>query len=498
MHVLWILIFLFADFCWAQVAANRNEEVLFQKSMQLYQKNDLVGCTKGFSQLLRMNRRKALYWFNLGNCFSMSGQYAKAQSCYSNVVKLKSPLSPAAKLYRAQALSKLGRTEEAQDLLRELKNQTLPPALKAEVAMALYQQGMYVEAEEQMKQDLQAADSKTQLLLGLTLMKQNKNQEAEKVLQPLSASTGLSESDRTLVAELLETLKTFTAEKPYWFFIDLAYGSTTNAYLDGRSLAPVSSPLLRASVGTGYQFSKSPAWSSRVSYVFDYESPTNVPDLKTQTHSFQVPTVYQNRKVELGFVPYAQAQIWGSTMASHKYGGLVRSATLGNGLGGGCDVDMSSQKGANDNYAYLTGTSYSVRPFVSWTRRSLMGQLYWFMGSDGTQDIIYSDGSRLPLQNNYQGPGVRLLWKTSASSSLLLQAHYLERNFKNNSLPEDKHRKDQELISSIKYVYAFSRNWMAYALAEYIPNKSTLGSEDVRDKNYDNLNLLAGVAWDVF
>ncbi|MBS1970797.1 MAG: hypothetical protein JSU04_10840 [Bdellovibrionales bacterium] len=482
-----------------QAWAAPNEGVLFKTAMQAYQKNDFNTCVSNLTALLRLQPKKGLYWFNIGNCFSMSGAYDKAVASYDKVVQLQSPLTPAAKLYKAKALLKMGQTEGARKALAEMQSESLPPGLRADYALELYQQEMYAQAEAQVRQMPRPLDSKTQLLLGMILMKENKNSEAEKVLKSVAAATDLPATDKASARDLVAALKPLEASaKTYGLFLDLAAGTTTNAYLEGRSYAPVSSPLVRAGIGASYRFYQSPSWQQKVSYLFDYENPTNAPELNTQNHSLQVPLVYQNRLFEFGLVPFTQAEIWNGTFAAQKTGALVRTATLGSAWGGGFDLEVYSQRGTNDTYSYLTGSSYSVRPFFSYGAGLWTLQIYWLLGSDGTQDIVYSDGSRLPLQHNYQGPGLRGLWRLTSSSSLLAQMLYLERNYTNNALPGDKHRQDHELSASLKYVYGFSQGWVAYLLAEYNPNKSTLGSDDVRDKNYDNTNLLAGLGWDVF
>lgn len=482
-----------------QAWAAPNEGALFKTAMQAYQQNDFNTCVKDFTALLRLQPKKGLYWFNIGNCFFMAGDHAQAVASYDKVVQLRSPLASAAKLYKAKALLKMNQTEGSRKLLAELQSESLPAGLRADFALELYQQEMYAQAERQVKQMPQPLDSKTQLLLGMILMKENKNSEAEKVLKNAAAAADLPEADKASARDLAATLKASdTSTRTYSLFLDLAAGTTNNAYLEGRSYAPVSSPLMRAGIGASYRFYQSPSWQQKVSYLFDYENPTNAPELNTQNHSLQVPLVYQNRLFEFGLVPFTQVEIWNGTFAAQKTGVLVRTATLGSASGGGFDLEVFSQRGTSDTYSYLTGSSYSVRPFFSYGAGIWTLQVYWLLGSDGTQDIVYSDGSRLPLQHNYQGPGLRGLWRLTSSSSLLAQMLYLERNYKNNALPEDKHRQDHELNASLKYVYGLSQGWVAYLLAEYNPNKSTLGSDDVRDKNYDNTNLLAGFGWDVF
>lgn len=502
-----ISFFIPAGMCFAQP----KESAAYISGMHLYVQGNFQGCVKDLTQAVKASPQKALYWFNLGNCLFMSGDYGKAQYSFKKVRELASPLAPAAMLYQAKALKQRHREAEARQVLQELLRQQPPQGISAEAnadleslgaantALNLYQQGKYTESETELKKSGADSQSNSQLLLGLTLIKQDKNSEAEQVLKPLLQGPSLSATDQAVVRDLLLQLKNpGLLERPYWLFADFAYGTTSNAYLEGRSYSPISSPLVRASVGGGYRFYHGAHWSQKISYVFDYEDPTKATELLTQTHSLQLPLVFQSSGIELGFVPYVQEQIWDQSPAFRKVGALARSSFRGDKIGGGFDVEVYSQTALSDENSYLSGTSYSVKPFVSFGGASWSSQVYWLLGTDGTHDIVYIDGSRLPLQHSFQGPGGRLLWRFTSNISMLLQILYVERNYKNNSLPEDKHRDDHETISSVKVAYGLAPNWVVYALAEYNPNTSTLGADDVRDKNYNNLNVLAGVGWDVF
>lgn len=501
-----IFVIIFILFPMAPCQASQGESALLKSAMQFYSSGNYPSCARSFLRLARYNPTKALYWFNLGNCLFMAGSYNQARLAYGKVIKLKSPLSPAAMLYQGKALKKMGRGEEAKKILEGLVLLNPPEGILAEArqelestALVLYQQGKYAEAEAQIRAEPERHGTSS-LLLGMVLMKQNKNAEAEEALKAAALSPDLSAADRGVAKGLLLQLKApSVAEKAYWVFLDGAYGSTSNAYLEGRSYSPVSSPLFRVSAGGGYRVFQSRTWTQKISYIFDYEDPTQAPELKTQTHSLQLPSVFNIGLYEFGFVPYLQEQLWDGSPVTQKTGALFRNTFLfSSSFNGGCDIEVFSQKALREETSYLAGSSYSARPFTGFSKGAWIAQIYWLLGSDGTQDIIYSDGSRLPLQNTYQGPGAKVSWRATTDFSLLFQMVYLERSYKNNSLPEDKVRKDHELNSSLKLVYSMTKNWVAYAMAEYNPNKSTLGDSDVRDKNYDNFNMLAGVGGDLF
>src|SRR5262245_33389247 len=72
---------------------------LFQQGLALFQERRFSESQNVFYQLIKRNRRNAVYWFNLGNSFYMLQKYQEAEICFANVRKLRSALWPAAALY---------------------------------------------------------------------------------------------------------------------------------------------------------------------------------------------------------------------------------------------------------------------------------------------------------------------------------------------------------------------------------------------------------------
>jgi tetratricopeptide (TPR) repeat protein len=492
------------------------EQDLFSKSMTLYKNEDFAGSFKLLAELARLNPNKALYWFNLGNCSYMTKQYEKAILYYRKAVSLNSPLAPAAKLYLAKALKQTGKNDQAFQTLTELLNSSPTPGISREAAsdlkyleaqqsveetaLAYYQNGQFAEAEEALKKSpASELSSSSQILLALALAKQSKFNDSERVLKNLFKDRSLSAEDRSTVSDLYKKIRRREYRGfPSWLNLDMSYGSTDNAYLDGKSATAISSTVMRGSLGAGYHWNQGPGWSQKMGYILGYENPQKASELQTLLHTLQAPIIYESPPYASSLTPYVQLQNWNNTSVSNKFGGTLKNTYINDTFDVGLDIDYSSQAAANSAFSYLSGTSYSLRPYISWWNAFFYGQFFWLAGNDGTQDITYSDSSRLPLTHTYQGPGLKVSWKNQTNSTLDLNLSALKRTYSQTALPGSKTRADNELATSIKYSYFLTPKFSVYGLVEFMTNTSTLGVGDVRDKNYDTMIANLGLNWEVF
>lgn len=507
--VLGFLVFLEPIFA----APSNAEDLLFKKSVELYSKNDFAGSSRVLIRLIRGNPKNALYWFNLGNCYFMAQMYDKAAKSFSKVMVLKSPLSPAAKLYRSKSLAKIGKPSEAKNLLQELLQENPPSGILQDArkdldamtvkspaesqALEAYRQERYADTEKNLVKMGEDISPEGRLLLGLTLAKQNKTSQARGVLKGLVVNSQLSGESQAAARRLLENLR--EQQNPYWLFLDASYGSADNVSLDGRSSSPLTSAVLRGQVETGYHFHRNHKWSEKLVYAYNNESPTVTPELGTQSHSVLASLLYQGSAVDTALSAYFQNEIWDQSSVSHKSGLSTEMIfEIENTSSVGAEIRAENQTAETATYSYLSGSSYLFRPYYEWGKKYFSLQLQWLLGEDGTQDIWYTGTSRLPSTQNYQGPGLRWEWRPSVRTIFWAYVSRLQRTFKNVSLPANKHRSDTETEISLKFVYAFSPQWRMYSLVEYISNVSSLGPGDVRDKNYNATTSSLGMSWDVF
>jgi tetratricopeptide (TPR) repeat protein len=481
--------------------------------MELYRKENFADSAKVLIYLVKRHPQNSLYWFNLGNCAYMLKKYESAAKYFRRAVALNGPLAPAAKLYLAKSLQRLGKTDEAAEILEALASQTESPGIAQEAATDLqaiegqrqaedaallaYQNGRYSESESLLKQKpVPELSSSAKLLLALSLTKENKTDEAGTVLKLALADPSLSAEDRQSANELLKKVRHRETGKSYWLSLDLSYGWASNIYLDGQSASAVSSPLMRGTIAAGYHFNQGQRWSEKIGYILNYENPQNAPELKTISHTLQSPLIYENQKFTSTLTPYFQRQSWNDVAVSNKVGATLKNSFMTTSFEAGVDLESFSQSAIATSAAYLSGTGYSFRPYLGGWSDFLYGQVYWISGFDGTQDISYSDGSRLPLTQAFQGFGMKALWKPKLNSSLQLNLSSLQRHYRIVALPTNKVRKDSETDASLKYSYFLTPTFSVYVLAEYASNTSTLTAGDVRDENFNSNIVSFGFSWD--
>jgi len=480
-----VLFLFFAE----EIFSVENEASLFAKSIELYQRQDFAESSSVLETLLKKNPANSLYWFNLGNCSYMTQRYENAAKYYRKNISLNSPLAPAAKLYLAKSLAQIGKREEAIRILQKLKEERPKAGLLQETetelenlsnhqdigeeALSYYQAGRYSDAEILLKRKpSNESTSSEKLLLSLVLIKQRKATEAEVLLRNLSRDRGLSDEDKATVRSLLSSSSVArpSGGGPTWLSLDLSYGFTNNAYLDGRSVEPVSSSINRFYLAGGHHFNSDKIWSEKLNYFLGYENPAAARELQTLTHTLEVGMFYASAPFVSSLSPYIQSQSWDSQHVSTKVGAAFKNNYDFGAWDLSLDLEYASQTAASASVSYLSGPSYSVRPSLGWQGSAVYTQVYWLSGAEGIQDIVYSDGSKLPLNQTYRGLGVRAFWNLRANSVVTLQFNSMQRTYLNVALPEGKNRNDTETNLSLKYSYYISPKVSVYGLAEFGSN----------------------------
>jgi tetratricopeptide (TPR) repeat protein len=511
-----LVLFFTLTFFTAPTFAAPGESKRFKESMRLYEKGKFTQSSEILVQLLKTHPNSALYWFNLGNCAFMAKNFSKAVQYYQKVISLGGNLTPAAKLYQAKTYQALGKTEKASEILENLSKERLPAALAKQVdddrstlqvqsdaeekALTAYQQNRHSEAERMLaSQSEEKLSASGRLLLGLTYIRLNKTNEADRTLNRLLALPSLSPEDRLTAQDLLKRVRRKELENtPYWAYADISHGFSNNIYLDPKSGSPAKSSVSKAALGAGYHFHQGEKWSEKLSYSLFYEFPHQAPELKTLTHTVQAPVILKTPDVDASLVPYIQQQSWDEVTVSRKLGLTSRNTYTNDQYEVGLDLDYASQSAVDSSYSYLNGSGQSVKPYVGWWSPDVYTQLYFLKGSDGTQDLAYTDGSLLPMRHSYQGFGGRLLWRASLPLTLAFDLSQMKRTYGTPSLPTNTARVDTETALGFKVAYTLSPGLLTYLLAESSSNSSTLTAADVRDKNYEALFWSLGLSWEVF
>ncbi len=510
--LLFILIVTFSETSKSQ----DSEGTIFTKSIELYQNKKYAESSVLLEQLVKQNPKRSLYWFNLGNTSFMLKNYSLSIKQFEKVVSLNYLFVAAARLNKSKALKMLGLHEQANKELDWILNQSSTGGIYSEAiseknrledisnseieALKNYQKNEFNSGEMLLKsvdQESLSLDGLT--LLGLSLLKQNKYTESEQIFLNLSKNSFLSQEQRHINQELmLRSRKKEANVYPYWLSLDLSSGNTSNAYLDGKSLTPVSSPINRSFIGFGYSFNQEQAFFGKIGYTLNYEEPTKATGLKTLSQTVQGSLAYRSSFLETSVSSYVQTQSWNNIIVSRKLGALAQILYTSDSRESGIDIDLNSLQPSSVDYSYLNGTSYSIKPYFGFWSEQMYLQIFCLFGADGTSDITYSDGSRLPIVNSVFGPGVRLLWKATDKTLALFGVNYLRREYKNIELPGLQKREDQEISGFIKLTYYLFPKFSIYGLGEYTSNSSTLGAAQIMDKNYTLTVISLGFAWEVF
>ncbi len=503
---------LFFIFSFSSVSfSQQTERTRFSNSLRFLQERRFDEASRILQELVVAFPQKNLYWFNLGIVEAMQGHHEYAIKVFERVTLMKSPLAPASQLYAAKSFRALGRNREAEKLLQGLNQQSLPPGLRAEViedleaisadvledeVLSAYRAGQYEKASELLARgNEKALTAEGALLYSIVLLRQKRSEQARDVLQRLLKSSSLSSERRLLATDLLNrTLQ--AGPYPYWVTGEASAGYNSNVFSDGKSISGMASFLLRSNLSAGYHFQQARPLSFQLAYLLNYDDPTMATELRTLSQTIQSPVLLE--KLSLRIIPYHQWQTWAGVPVSQKNGVALKFSQTFEKWDGGFDADCAAMTSLNSGYSYLQGSSFSLKPYLGFWGLSVYLQLNYFYGNDGTQDIVYGDGSLLPLQHSFQGPGLRVIWRPAQNMATFLNLSSIQKSFRTLSLPAAKARSDREFLMSLKHSYWLTPKFSVYGLAEYTANTSTLGSGDVRDKNYEIFALMTGFIWDVF
>lgn len=515
---LFILIMTFSLFVHAQTAAPiiNDEEKLFQQSLQLYTNQQYAESAKILKSLILKNRSKSIYWFNFANCFFMVKQYSIAARYYQHIIKLNTKLVDISKIYLAKTLVAQGRVDEAQNILIEIINGNVGKSLKSlaksdldliqnnieteNQAIELYQNKDWQMAEQRLKQiNPEQISTDALILLGLAQLNQNKKREAQKSLIYVYKNKSLTTDKKNTVIDLVKKSRSEESlNNNLWSNLDLALGQTDNVYVDGASIIPISSQVQRINLNSGYHFLKNNSLSYKINYGFNYENYTAASELKYFHHTLGFSLNYTVQSYEIKVAPYFQIQNWNNSQVLTKQGIQNRIALQEAEHEYGVELDFVSKKSSSAENEYLTGSEISLRPFWGAWSNEYYQQISILFYQDNVSDIQYDDGSTLPLKQNAFGLNLKSTWYLNKKNLISAEATYTQKNFTNTSQPLDKKRSDQELSLQFKYNYNILPELSVYAILEHNTNSSSLGSGDVRDKNY-RINFFGlGLYWDIF
>lgn len=512
MRLLIHLIFL-NTYLWAQPA----EDPRFTASLETYKNKDFFKTIQLLIPLVKDHPQRSIYWFNLANSQFMLKKYNAAIAGFNKVISLNGNFSDISIIYKAKALKKLGQHEEASGLLEKLDlkpslTKGIKALLVAEIeeldeisfvegeALKFYRTGQWSKCESSLVTlDLENLSLNGRLLFGLSLMRQKKYIEADQFLQIQINVLSLPPAQRKIFSDLLKKARqNDKTMSPKWLFFETSYGQTSNVYFDGLSRTALASSVFKSILGAGYHFNSQNKTSQKIGYTLNYEQPKAATELTTYSHTIQGFLNLNESTRDFSASLYFVSQNIDNSLASEKLGSNFKTVYTYDQTDLSLEIDLSKIESKNQSLSVLRGSAFSLRPAFGFWGQTTYGQLYISLGRDQVEDLNYTDGSRLPLGQDYYGLGFSGLWKFSQKGILSMGTSIIQHQFKNLELPDSKTRSDQEINLFLKLNYYVYHDMAVYIIGEQINNRSSLGIEDVWDKNY-NVNIITtGFVWDVY
>lgn len=491
-----ILLFLtfISPFASAQSSAVR-EKMLWDKSLIYYQKEDFPRAKGALLNLVRLNPKKSIYWFNLGNAYFMMKDYGRAITAYLKVEALMSPLTPAAKLYRAKALQARGEREAARSVLQKLMSKPgLPPALAEEAskdlmaeltgdtiteeALANYRSGKYARALRLLNR-VRAPNENQLLLKALILIKLDRDDRAFEILTELESAPEM----RGLIATLLDRIRD-TYSRPYWLFLEGAAGVERG-------------PLAVADLGGGIRMWHDNLWYLNSGYALRTRQTPEHPEERVLVHELRANLGRELGSELLLVSPFFSHETWGDEGARTSFGAIVRTRMGRPALELGMEAELSADSGLTEDYKYLNGSQQRYSLIAS----RMVAPYFWriqlsYLRSD-IGDQVYNSGDVLPAAFRGWSPEFRFLWRLQSGLVLEASAYFVQRDYPTWSQPNSIRRKDQQWTVGARVTRIFSNRFSAYLSWAQDRNTSTMDANATDNQNYNRTQVLTGVIWDV-
>jgi tetratricopeptide (TPR) repeat protein len=489
--------------------AAESEQHQFKRAIQLFTKAEYPASRVILAKLVRQHPRKALYWFNLGNACFMLEKYHCAEVTFSKVEELKSPLAPAAQLYRAKALRAGGNSPDARSLLQTLlQNRRLPSGLHdmatdellsidntnadpaAVEALDLYRARKYNQALKAIDRR-QGNPDDVLMLKALILIKLDRDDEANKVLQKVDTANGDVQL-KDLAASLVERMRDKYI-RPAWVFAEVAGGLDSNIRKDA---AAESGAALFANIGAGKRLASDNLWQWNAAYIGRLHEAPGHPDLRVYSHEAQTSYGRAVGTDLMMLTAFLQHESWDSKPVQLSEGARLRLRTGNPHYEFGGDLELSRQSSLNGDHPYVAGTIASAHLYAGNISVPFYSQVFLDIQRQAIGDQTYSTGEVLPWAYTGLGPGGRVLWKFSRDWAAEVSAGFMMRDYRNPVQPGGKKRKDQELDFGARLTRIFNPAWSGYLSLSQSANSSTLGPSDTFDLNYQRTLVLVGAVWD--
>jgi hypothetical protein len=510
-----ILLFVFTTFVvqvsWAQDDPAENPQ--FKEAIKDFQEGRLGAAKSGLSTLVELEPKQQIYWFNLCHVYYKYNNFPKASDCYQRVRGLEGSLALPASYYQAVCENNMGRSKKAQEALSKVIDDSRAPenlVAKARhlkkamaegedeasaAALTYFNQGDYEKSLKEIEKSDLSETPEAFLLRGMSYKSLHKMEEAKKYLQLTERYTqkpDIRESSRILSADLNEKEEP-VSRTGFGGMILFDVGSDSNIY---QVNSASSSSVTNLSLEVDYQKNLAPQWTLAPGYSFKHSQYAKDSSLKTTDHFFVLDLEYAPTNWNFELAPFLE--LTQSTYDVVSLGGdyLVKLEYEKWGLGFSGSTLQQESRSAAENY--LNGRLQTSKFFLEIKNSVAMLQLYASSLRSATGDMPITGGTQsgmLPLA--YSGTEMGLYSIVSITNSLRFYGRLsmIAKDYDNISTPSNVKRRDLASNIFLKMKYRFNSGWSGFAALNFSNNQSTLGSNDIENKNYSELINKIGLQW---
>lgn len=480
---------------------------LWQSSLIFYNQGQFVEARHLLAKLVRQNPKNALYWFNLGNAYFMLGSFPEAETCFRWVEFLRSPLGPAARLYRAKALAARSETGQALEVLRQLlKSKMLTAAIRDQAlrdlralespqtsgssAMHLYRAGRYEEALSLLNQ--QDNSEENTILKSLVLLKLDREDDALKNLQQVR--------QRVRAPDLKDTLERLLERIPdgsnpnHWLSVDVAAGADSNIENSAEEEAGAVGLL---GLHGGVRWWQRENWFLNLGYHFQGSEWWDHPRLRVVSHELRSNLVLGRGRQSGRISVFINHDSWGNKAVRHTEGVTLNGSRVFGRTEWGLDSTLAWSSSLSKDRDDLEGRIHALRLSGAVLYFPVHGRVYLQLERRAVGDLAYSSGERIPAANSGWGPRLEVLWSVSRSWVSEFSYERMMRDYWTRAEPGGRQRTDVETELKARVIKVFSPRFSGFFSLSHAEISSTLRAGDVIDGNSQRDEALLGMVWDV-
>ncbi len=499
---------------WAAQSPSIDFDQAFTESLQLFQAGEFEESLSKLQVIVRVFPTREEPYFVTGTCLSMMGRYEEARKYFEKTISFKGGYGFTSKRSLLKIENTLGNFEKSVPILIEIEaeskgskeNRALAAEDRQSTLDAIMENAAKKIESKSYDDALRLSDagltlenaSDLHLLRAISLLNLGDAAKAKEAF--LTAQKLAPQGDHIKdIDDFLDQIKrgTWAGRKTYWLILTSLWGANSNPTLEGESEVKTPRVTSRNQIQLGNHFKA----GNPVSFILDYqlfwEEFWGQAPLRTLTHGAHGTLVVDHRswsiKILGGFNHQMQENRTLMTIPELD----IRSQIAFNRFEVGFEYYVSWKNVVDTSFLYLDGVFEQRHVFIAYnTPRWNLG-LYAFDIRDAISDLNIEGGARLPLGHVSRGPGIRLVLTPNSDWEIDAGYTYFIKNYFNTTLPSGTPRDDKETGATLRLSRKIRRELTLTTAVELLWNHSTLGSNEIDDKNTFRFTMLGGVRWEI-